>query len=159
MNTAKLLFLRAVTGKISKLPSEIHEWINQSLENNVPYDQIIAGLAAKGFPGFNKNNVTRWRRTGYYRWLHRRERKEQLSALFRGAVATVQTARERDPASLADIQDRVLASEICHTLIDFDDFRQRYGSYPKQMFRLFRAQNEFTRHLVKNKRLAAKIRK
>ena len=57
METAKLLFPRAVTGKISKLPTDIREFINKSLDDGIAYDRIIAQLADKGYPGFNKNNL------------------------------------------------------------------------------------------------------
>src|SRR5438067_1762212 len=126
METARLLFRRAVTGKISKLPPEIREWINQSLEENVGYDHILAQLAAKGHSGFNKNNLSRWRRTGYHQWLHKRDRKEQLAARFNGSLQSIQQARTHNPKVLADLRDRVIASELCNVLIDFDEYRSKH---------------------------------
>src|SRR4051812_46971129 len=119
METARLLFPRAVTGKISKLPPEIREWINLSLDDNVPYDKILSDLAAKGHPGFNKNNLSRWRRTGYFRWLHQRERKEQLAVRFQGSLNSAQKARATAPAIVPDLKDRYLASELCNVIGDF----------------------------------------
>ncbi|MDB6056825.1 MAG: hypothetical protein JWO95_669 [Verrucomicrobiales bacterium] len=64
--------------KISSLPSELREFLNESIHNHVPRKTIIEALAQKGHPGINPVNITKWTKSGYQLWLQERERFQCL---------------------------------------------------------------------------------
>ena len=44
--------------KITNLPEPIRDFLNESIHNHVPYENIIQSLAEKGHPGISPANIT-----------------------------------------------------------------------------------------------------
>jgi len=55
----KLQLSRKPTGKVSQLPPDLIDYVNCAIEGGVKYDAIIRQLTERGYPGFNKNNLSR----------------------------------------------------------------------------------------------------
>src|SRR5207249_7608484 len=65
--------------KISRLPAELRESINRMLRNRIPYHEILQKLGEVG-KILNKNNLSRWKKTGYLIWLKECQRREDAAA-------------------------------------------------------------------------------
>ncbi len=107
----KLHLSRKPTGKVSQLPSALIEYVNQSIHDGVEYKTIIQHLADKGYPGLNKFNLTRWRRSGYGQWLLTRTE---------AALNQVRTMTAEDEAHVGRFNENLVAMQIADTVAAFD---------------------------------------
>jgi hypothetical protein len=98
--------------KISKLPPEVRETINRALRQRVPYDQILAQPHPAG-AGLNKNNLTRWKKTGYLIWLAEQERREEAQVQ---AQLLFDLLHQEDNAKIHEATQQIAALRISQVL-------------------------------------------
>jgi hypothetical protein len=67
--TPRRLESRGRVSKVSLLPLEIRESINEELLYGTPFFIIIKALEEKGYPGFNHMNLHSWHAHGFQTWL------------------------------------------------------------------------------------------
>lgn len=115
------------TGKIARLPFDIRTEVNQWLRDGVPYAQIIAFLAAKGYDGstesrptINEQNLTNWKDGGHQDWLKEQERLADMAAKREFAM---QIVKENDGSRLHEANLHLAASQLYDVLTDFDPQR------------------------------------
>ena len=65
---ARFILHRRRAGIIANLPAPVREQINHMLRDGLPYADICARLGDLG-AGLNKDNLSRWRKTGHQDWL------------------------------------------------------------------------------------------
>src|SRR2546430_3755880 len=63
-------------GKIARLPEPIRKIVNQMLDDNRTYRQVIARLAELGHTGIRPQNLSEWRKGGYQDWLRLKQELE-----------------------------------------------------------------------------------
>ena len=110
--------------KIARLPRELREQVNESLDNHIEYQRILDGLAEHGHSGFEMYDLTRWKDTGYLDWLARHEHTEELETkldwvqkLASQGTSTLQKASLSVLAlKLFDTINRTDAVDICKLL-------------------------------------------
>ncbi len=111
---------RVLPSKISELPSDLRTLVNESLYNHVPYPKIIELLAQKGHPGFNRSNISRWKKIGYEEWLLHQQRIQSVCL----KVDDVHKHIDKFGAQGVDQCDRLnkiyLAAHITQTIQGFD---------------------------------------
>lgn len=111
---------RPRASKISRLPAEIREFINQSIYDHISYPSIIQSLTEKGHPGINRPNLTAWVKSGYKLW---REERERLNALRLVSEDSEKMFRELDADGKhhADRLGRILINmHIVQAIRDLD---------------------------------------
>ncbi|HWX22281.1 MAG TPA: hypothetical protein VN578_20465 [Candidatus Binatia bacterium] len=120
--------------KISRLPADVRESINQMLRQRIPYPQIIEKLGDHG-QDLNKNNLSRWKKTGYLVWLAEQQRREdahaQLQLLF-------DLLREKDNGKIHEATQQMAALRISQVLAAFDPatLSQAFQQNPQAFVRL-----------------------
>jgi hypothetical protein len=100
---------RRSQGKVARLPLLIRNFVNQSLRDGLCYREIVGLLAAKGFPGFNEQNLSNWSRGGYRQWLAMQERFETQSPLSENAQAILGQLNADGHSDLADLNEAMLS--------------------------------------------------
>jgi len=90
-------------GKIARLPEAIRKIVNQMLDENRYYHQIVARLAELGHPGIRPQNLSEWRKGGYQDWLRLKQEldglksdRERLLHLANDSKAAENLARNND---------------------------------------------------------------
>ena len=81
---------RGRPSKVSRLPQDVREWINESLLRNIPGYIIVEELEERGFPDFNEMNISTWRNGGFKRWLKDQENVADQQARRDMALAYAQ---------------------------------------------------------------------
>ena len=102
--------------KISHLPADVREELNQMLRRRVAYSQIVSRLGSRA-PGLNKSNLSRWKKTGYQLWLAEQQRREDAQAQIQLLLDVV---RENDNARLHEATQQIAALRITQVLAAFD---------------------------------------
>lgn len=110
--------------KIARLPREIREQVNESMDNHTEYQRILDWLAEHGHSGFQMYDLTRWKDTGYLDWLARHEHADELETkldwvqkLASESTTTLQKASLSALAlKLFDTINRTDAVDICKLL-------------------------------------------
>jgi len=144
---------RKLTGKISALPLDVREWINHALDNGLSYPKIISELAAKGHHGFNKNNLARWRRSGYEQWLKAIDRKDAVRIRSETAIKAVKSLKPGEKHKLNDMNKMLVAQQLGETLDDFHGLGDTLNKRPENFFRVARLVNQDAEQHWKQKRL------
>jgi hypothetical protein len=132
---------RPYRSKISELPTDLRDFVNQSIHDHVPRKSIIDALAQKGHPGINSVNITKWTRSGYQLWLQERERfqclrlrMEESDKYFRHLDA--------DGLNRANyVNGRLIDLHMAQIMRDFDpdQVKERLHKDPLEFFKLVRA--------------------
>lgn len=105
--------------------------VNEQLRDGLPYAQIIAFLAAKGFDGawlkskgfkpeWEEQNFTNWLEGGHKDWLKEQERLADMAAKREFAM---QIVKENDGSRLHEANLHLAASQLYDVLTDFDPQR------------------------------------
>lgn len=133
-----LLPKRRLTSKISNLPAEIRNQINQSIFDGVLYADILRALVAAGHPHINRNNLTRWYRSGYQDWLAEYQRTQDSRTRTEAALGTLRRLQLAGKGDLADANDLLLANQLHEILRDFDasTVKDQIAEKPENFFRL-----------------------
>lgn len=112
------------TGKIARLPFAVRTEVNQWLRDGLPYMQIIAFLAARGYDGstesrptINEQNLTNWKDGGHQDWLKEQER---LADMQRKREFAMDIVKENDGSKLHEANLHLAASQLYEVLTDFD---------------------------------------
>ena len=64
--------------RIARFPEDIRNQINEFLDKDTQYQQIIDWLSEHGYAGIEMYHLTRWKDTGYQDWVRHHERMEEL---------------------------------------------------------------------------------
>jgi hypothetical protein len=155
----KLHLSRKPTGKVSQLPAELVEHVNQSIHQGVEYKTIIQQLTDKGHPGMNKFNLSRWRRSGYTQWLLAKERRDTLMARTEAAVEQVRNMAAKDEESLRRFNENLVAMQMADTIGAFDAAKLDMGSQPDTFFKLVRLHNQHESTAIARDRLEVEAKK
>src|SRR5439155_10540796 len=102
--------------KISHLPPEVRESINRMLRAGIPYHEILQKLGDVG-KTLNKNNLSRWKKTGYLIWLKECQRREDAAAQIQFHLDLL---RENDNGKIHLAAQQIAALKICQLLAEFD---------------------------------------
>jgi hypothetical protein len=129
---------RRLPSKISSLPAEIRNQLNQSIHDGARYSDLIKNLAAQGHPGFTRDNFTRWYRAGYQDWLAELQRTQDTHTRTESALGTLRRLKLAGKGDLADANDLLLANQLHEILRDFDpaSVKDNLATKPEQFFRL-----------------------
>ncbi len=120
--------------KISHLPPAVRDSINRMLRQRVSYTKILEQLGDHG-KNLNKNNLSRWRKTGYLLWLAEQQRREdaqsQLQLLF-------DVLRENENGKIHEATQQIAALRISQVLAAFDPatLTQKLEQHPQAFVRL-----------------------
>lgn len=123
--------------KISRLDPETRQSINQMLRQRIPYVQILQKLGDLG-KTLNKNNLFRWKRSGYLIWLQEQQRREDARAQLQ---LLLDLARENDNGTIHQAAQQLATLKICYALADIDlaQLRQTFQQDPAAFLRLVQA--------------------
>ena len=102
--------------KISRLPAEIRESINRMLRDRIPYHEILQKLGEVG-KTLNKNNLSRWKKTGYLIWLQECQRREDAAAQIQ---LHLDLLRENENGKIHLAAQQIAALKICQLMAEFD---------------------------------------
>jgi len=102
--------------KITRLPAEIRESINRMLRDRIPYHEILQKLGEVG-KTLNKNNLSRWKKTGYLIWLRECQRREDAAAQIQ---LHLDLLRENENGKIHLAAQQIGALKICQLLAEFD---------------------------------------
>jgi hypothetical protein len=106
--------------KITELPADLRTFVNQSLNNNIPYSKICKQLAEKGHPGFNTSNIGRWVDTGFAEWLKKQERVESVCLKMDNVKDHVDKFKSNGMDDCIEFNRLMLAAQLTQTMHDFD---------------------------------------
>lgn len=143
---------RKITGKIASLPSDVRDWINHALHEGLSYPQIISELVDRGYPGFNKNNLVRWRRSGYEHWLAELDRLQSVRIRSETAIEAVKNLKPREKHKLNDLNELLVADQLSKTLSEFRDLGVALNKRPENFFRIARLLNQDAAQHLKRQR-------
>jgi hypothetical protein len=120
--------------KISKLPPDVREEINQLIRRRVAYKDIVARVGPRA-PGLNASNLSRWKKTGYLLWLADQQRREDAEAQIQLLFDLV---RENDNGKLHEATQQIAALRISQVLAAFDtaSLTQSLQQHPQAFVRL-----------------------
>jgi hypothetical protein len=154
----KLHLARKPTGKVAQLPADLVEYVNQSIHNGVEYKKIIQHLAEKGYPGFEKFNLSRWRRSGHSQWLLAKDRRDALLARCDATIEQARNMTIQDQALVARFNENLVAMQIADTIAAFDGDNLKLDQ-PNDFFRLVRLHTQREFGAIKRDTLALEARK
>ena len=90
-------------GKIARLPEAVRKIVNQMLDDNRTYPQVIARLAELGHTGIRPQNLSEWRKGGYQDWLRFKQELEFFKLDHQRAAASIANPDAVDPAKTSHI--------------------------------------------------------
>ena len=131
-------------GKIASLPKDLREELNTRLEANQTYTTIMRWLARNGHPGFNKQNLHKWKDGGYQDW--RRENERIQIQLMQREWLNEQVAQTK-PGELFPLIDHLFVTQVLDSLFGLDTATIKNGlaAGPRHFISLFSAYNRFKR--------------
>jgi hypothetical protein len=137
--------------KIAKLPKVLRDQINTLLDDSVPYAQIIAKLQQSTNPPLPypilEINISRWKDTGYRRYLAQQERLGDVQANREAAFEIVATD---DTTTLPEATLQIIASQYFEFLGDFspDSLKEKLGEDPLKYTRFLNVFARLVREIV-----------
>ena len=150
---------RKPTGKISQLPPDLIEYVNGAIQDGVKYETIAACLAEKGFPGFNKWNLTRWRRSGHAQWLLAQERRDAMRIRCDASLDAAKQLSDIDKNALTQFSDKLVAIQVADTLWAFQQNKPALTNKPENFFKLARLASDSARESTRRKMIALNMEK
>jgi hypothetical protein len=155
----KLQLSRKPTGKVSQLPPDLIEHVNCAIENGVKYDEIIRHLAECGHPGFNKNNLSRWRRSGHCQWLLVQERNDAMRIRCEASLSAARDLGPVDDQNISALNDALVTTQLTNTLWAFHENHPDLNKNPENFFRIARLVAGRSRESIHHKRIALETEK
>jgi hypothetical protein len=143
------------TCKIGRLPAEIREMINESLANNLSYPEIIARLAASGYPDFTANNLCRWAYSGYLIWLQNHESKNFLRLHTDASVEVMRELDASDSNACSRENHVYMSTQLGQLLrgLNPKPLKRKLETDPAAFFRLVRSVNAQTRNTIRDQKI------
>jgi phage-related protein len=102
--------------KIARLPQAARDSLNLMLLDRVPYHKILRQLGEAG-KTLNKDNLLRWKRTGYKDWLKEHQAREAAQAKIRFILSLVQ---ENKNSQILQASQQIAALQVADLLTAFD---------------------------------------
>jgi hypothetical protein len=102
--------------KINHLPEPVRESINVMLRDCLPLAEILRQLGDAG-KGLNKDNLRRWKKTGYQEWLKEQQRREDAQARTRLLLSGVQ---DNESSRIHQASQQIAALQVAELLTTFD---------------------------------------
>jgi hypothetical protein len=142
--------------KIARLPQKVRDSINAMLRERVTYEQIIARLGDAG-RGVNKDNLSRWKKTGYRRWLEEEERRESAQAKIRFLLGLVQETKN---ARILQASQQIAALQVADMVANMDSeaLKRTFQDDPANYVRLLKALPRLSEGGLKCERHRAEVK-
>jgi hypothetical protein len=150
----KLQLSRKPTGKVSQLPPDLVEYVNCAIQDGVKYDEIIRQLAERGHTGFNKNNLSRWRRSGHCQWLLAQERNDAMRMRCEASLSAARELGPVDQQKMSLLNDALVTTQLTDTLWAFHHNHPDLNKKPENWFKIVKLVNEYSRETVQHKKIA-----
>jgi hypothetical protein len=137
--------------KIAKLPKPLRDLINSSLDDGLPAHEIIQKLQASTNPPLpypiSEANISRWKNTGYLRYLAHQEHLDYVDANREAALEMVATS---DNMTLPEATLQIIASQYFETLGDFSPaaMKQKLAEDPLKYTRFLNVFARLVREMV-----------
>jgi hypothetical protein len=103
-------------GKVARLPAELRDKINRSIEDGVPYKKIIEQLGESG-RHLNEDNLSNWRLGGYEDYLKARLISDRARAQSEAAANVVRELGNKDPQLLQQVCQELSLLHYFDTLV------------------------------------------
>ena len=136
--------------KIAKLPKPLRDLINSSLDDCLPAKEIIQKLQASTNPPLpypiSEANLSRWKTTGYQRYLAHQDHLDSIEASREAALEMVAS----NNLSLPQATLQVIASQCFEILGDFSPaaVKQKLAEDPLKYISLLHVFARLTREMV-----------
>jgi hypothetical protein len=146
-------------GKIARLPAVVREQINEWIEDNLSYADIISRLEAQGHPGINKQNLSNWAGSGYEIWLRKRESLDIIRLQSEANREIIDELQATDPAACARLNQRFMAIRLAQLTqaLDMKLIKDRIEADPGEFFRLARSINAQARSVQREQKLQMQL--
>ncbi|MGZ4964364.1 MAG: hypothetical protein ACXWKG_11695 [Limisphaerales bacterium] len=155
----KLQLSRKPTGKISQLPPDQIEYVNCAVQDGVKYDEIIRELAERGHPGFTKNNLSRWRRSGHAQWLLAEDRRDAMRIRCDSSLDAAKELSSTDKGQLTQFNDKLVALQLADTLWAFQESKPALTRKPENFFKLARLVSDSAHDATRRKMIELHLQK
>jgi hypothetical protein len=137
--------------KIAQLPKKLRDLINSLLDDSVPYPRIVERLQQSTDPPLpypiSEMNISRWKTSGYLRYLAQQERLDYLRANREAALDMVASD---DTTTLPEATLQIIASQYYDVLGDFspEPLKQKLADDPIKYTRFVNAFARLTREIL-----------
>lgn len=148
-------------GKIARLPFETREWLNEQIRDGAQYADIAAALAAKGFEGCTKFDLSTWKRGGHQEWLQEQERvaalRNDVSRVFR----VLENFGEKHSDGVERISELLIGMQIVVAVQDLQRgaLKDLIAKKPDLFFRIARAASDQARDRARRKQVGLMVQK
>ncbi len=102
--------------RIARLPEETRHSINLMLRDQLPYAVILENLGDLG-KTLNKDNLSRWKKTGYQDWLKAQQKQQETQNRLQFLVNTL---GENQTSKIHEASQQMAALQISELLNAFD---------------------------------------
>lgn len=150
---------RKPTGKISQLPPDLIEYVNCAIHDGVKYETIAKYLAEKGFRGFNKWNLSRWRRSGHTQWLLAQDRRDTMLIQSEAALDVARNLTDVDQEKITEFNQTLVATQLAETLWALQANKSDLEQHPDAFVKVANLTSRTARDLLNQKKLALKAEK
>jgi hypothetical protein len=137
--------------KIAKLPKPLRDLINSSIDDGLPAREIIQKLQASTDPQLpcpiTEVDISRWKTTGYERYLAHQDHLDSIEAAREAALEMVRT---NNNLSLPQATLQVIASQCFEVLADFSPaaIKQKLAEDPLKYTSFLHVFARLTREIV-----------
>lgn len=150
---------RKPTGKVSQLPAALIEYVNCAIRDGVKYDEIIRQLSERGHPGFNKNNLSRWRRSGHCQWLLVQERNDAMRIRCEASLHVAKGLSSANLQSVSELNEKLVTVQLADTLWAFQDNQPDLNKKPENWFKVAKLVTDRSREDIEHQKIALAIEK
>jgi hypothetical protein len=137
--------------KIARLPKPLRDLVNSMLDDNAPAREIIHALEQSIDPKLpypvSEMNISRWKETGYRRYLAQQER---LATVAANREAAHEIITSDDTTTLPEATLQIIASQYYEFLGDFspESLKQKLGEDPLKYTRFLNVFARLVREIV-----------
>jgi hypothetical protein len=141
--------------KIARLPRSLRDRINSMLDDSATYHQIIAQLKSSTAPPLpypiSEMDLSRWKSSGYQRYLEQQDRLDSLRATREHAVEVVASG---DTSQLPEATLQIIASQYYHFLAGFSPecLKEKLAEDPLKYTRFLNVFARLTREILSLKK-------
>jgi hypothetical protein len=130
---------RRRTGKVALLPADLRQFVNDSLDNGLPYHAIATELTAKGHP-IAKHNIGTWARGGYRDYLDHKQQQAIMRERTDKITSLAFSVHDDSRAACEKVSSSLVAAKIIDAIQDFDSrrLREKLHEKPELFFRTAR---------------------